>query len=413
MTAGSNASLLQRVSVRLEILQESERRFARELAPHFNLLDPFRVDELAFSRCLAQLLDPSGSHGQGDLFLKPFLEKLGITFDFRTLQNVKVGLEKLTDEGRRIDIVIDSSQAIVGIENKPWAGYQARQLQDYADHLAKIAKGRSWTLVCLDNAEPSESSICRQNRKEYEAKGQFAHLTYDDITNWLANAAPFCQALKVRVFVEELTAHINKEVNGALDMTEEREVESIVSESESNLESALVIAKSLPKIKRRMLKRLLEQLQDNLGKVGLVLDKTEAGFLRESAEYGFNIYSYGTQVFTLRFTFEHPGLDSFYWGITTFKGEIQPGDEPAAKEIFNILERKFQTGSENKWWVWWTYAGVGPFSAEYTDWSSSARPWVSINDGTLAEQIAELAREVYNELSNKGNLLLGEVVDSN
>lgn len=418
MATKSIAGFLDQVFGRLEILRESERRFSRELAPRFNLLKLFQIKEFTLSRCLAHLLDPNEAHGQGDLFLKSFCKLLGIEGEQGKLETAVVSLEHLTRTGRRIDIFIELEGIAIGIENKPWAGYQDRQLEDYADHLIGIARGRKWMLVCLDNNELSEETLLEEKRQKYEENKQFAHLTYDDVVSWLASTAPFCRALKVRIFAEELTAFIRREVNGALDMTQEREVEAMISENESNLEAALAVSKSLPAVKRRLLERLLEQLHVELKEVGLKMDeKEETGFLNQTAEYGFNIFPQADGVFTLRFTFERSGLDYFYWGITTFKGKIEPEHQAAASEIHKIMENSKITensvhgGRNNKWWAWWKHADTSPFSSELRDWSSSTKPWMEIKERTLAKTIAKLAREVYDEFNGKEYLLAGQTAD--
>lgn len=407
MTASSISSFLEQVSVRLEVLRECERRFSRELAPYFNPLDLFRVDELALSRCLAHLLDPFGSHGQGDLFLHAFCELLDMGNIPTPGWDTKVRLEDPTDDGRRLDIVIDSGEFMIGIENKPWAGYQERQLEDYADHLAESSGERYWFLVCLDNKEPASLNIVRSILKDHEPRGSFVHLTYDAVLDWLLGSAAFCRALKVRVYVEELAAYIKKEVNGSLDMTQEREVEPIISESESNLEAAFAVAKCLPSYKRKLLESLLAQLRKELGEEGLQLGEREDGFLRQSAEYGFNVCSGNRQAFTLRFTFERAGLNGFYWGITTFQERIPSKHKEAASDIYDVMNAKFHGGPANVWWAWWSYADTNAFSSELADWSSSAKPWIKIEDGSLAKQIARLAKEVYDQFIGKEHLLLG------
>src|SRR6266700_3710260 len=44
----------------------------------FNPLTRLKIDETMHSQILGDLLDPDGTHGQGDVFLVPFLEELGI-----------------------------------------------------------------------------------------------------------------------------------------------------------------------------------------------------------------------------------------------------------------------------------------------------------------------------------------------
>ena len=55
---------------RLETARALERQLDAHLARRFNVFDYLRRDELGLSRIVADLLNPEGKHGQGDIFLK-------------------------------------------------------------------------------------------------------------------------------------------------------------------------------------------------------------------------------------------------------------------------------------------------------------------------------------------------------
>jgi len=92
------------------------------------------------SAFLAELLNPNGSHGQKDAFLKLFLKSFCFKNNPINSESCKVEVEKHTGfineqgtEGGRIDIVItdtESKHQII-IENKIYAGDQANQLFRY------------------------------------------------------------------------------------------------------------------------------------------------------------------------------------------------------------------------------------------------------------------------------------------
>ena len=137
---------------------------APRLSP-FELLNP---SENTLSRVVGDLFDPKGSHGQGPLFLNALLVKLGLprvgVRDF-----ISVGREVLTQQRRRIDLVIETPAVLLGIENKPWAGQQCNQLSDYLRDLkARAGKKRS-VLVFLSDQE------------EKTAKGEVARMPYQAV----------------------------------------------------------------------------------------------------------------------------------------------------------------------------------------------------------------------------------------
>ena len=82
---------------------------------------------------IAELLNPSGSHGQGDKFLTLFLNILNQADSFTGTQNAKVFKEKSFNKGRdRVDILIELKDDVLLIENKVDAEDGNRQLERYS-----------------------------------------------------------------------------------------------------------------------------------------------------------------------------------------------------------------------------------------------------------------------------------------
>lgn len=120
-----------------EQLQELEQRLGR-----FNIFDALAVAkrELQHSNFLSWLLDPYGSHGQGDLFLKAVLIDLlrqapadrrpfsPVMIDGRELRGVVI-----KREWRNIDLLItcEDPPFVVAIENKVHSSEHSQQLERY------------------------------------------------------------------------------------------------------------------------------------------------------------------------------------------------------------------------------------------------------------------------------------------
>src|SRR5437867_1153829 len=62
---------------RLEIQNKSKSQLDRHLASEFSVFKFIDIDENKLSDILVMLLDPRGVHGQQDLFLKLFIDRLG------------------------------------------------------------------------------------------------------------------------------------------------------------------------------------------------------------------------------------------------------------------------------------------------------------------------------------------------
>jgi hypothetical protein len=121
---GALAPLLDHwIEVRTEIAASN-----RAHGGNFNPLVKLKIDETRHSRILGDFLNPEGSHGQGNLFLLPFLKDLGIP-------EPDVGLWRVTVEIGRIDILIwrnEPRKSAVIIENKSnGAGDQMNQIYRY------------------------------------------------------------------------------------------------------------------------------------------------------------------------------------------------------------------------------------------------------------------------------------------
>jgi len=94
-------------------IQEKENIKSKEESIRFNVLNFFHIDETLHSRLLGFFLDKNASHGQGDLFLRKFIEKLGYG-------DYEIGKWKVTIEKQRIDILIErkTPHSAIIIENK-------------------------------------------------------------------------------------------------------------------------------------------------------------------------------------------------------------------------------------------------------------------------------------------------------
>jgi len=94
----------------------------------YNPIARIKINETTHSRIIGDLLDPNGTHGQGNLFLVPFLEELGIP-------EPNTGLWHVTVETGRVDILIWRNlpeKCAVIIENKSnGAGDRPNQIYRY------------------------------------------------------------------------------------------------------------------------------------------------------------------------------------------------------------------------------------------------------------------------------------------
>lgn len=197
----------------LEIEYRVRKKINRYLAMDFNVFFLFPINENTISDIIAFLLDPEASHGQGYLFLKLFLEVLKEknevlnkkleTFEIcNTHPEVWVIREKATYTGRSIDIFVKLPGFVIGIENKPWAKEQDKQLTDYYEFLEK-AKEKDHLLIYLDGYG-RESKTIGEEKEFLKKEGKFLELSYNKFLKpWLKRCYSVCKAEKVKIFLKD------------------------------------------------------------------------------------------------------------------------------------------------------------------------------------------------------------------
>jgi hypothetical protein len=118
----------------MQLLQEELTRIQKDggwLSGPESLMDVLAIEwlEVHHSRVIAWLLDPSGQHGLGDLFLRSFVNA-STGRDPGEVGQVSVNCEVTTADDRRADIVVWGPTFTIIIENKVSAGEQPHQCDD-------------------------------------------------------------------------------------------------------------------------------------------------------------------------------------------------------------------------------------------------------------------------------------------
>lgn len=402
-------NLLADVGFQLGTLREAKKRFSHRLAPDFRIFDFLRTDENGLSTCIAHLLDPNGKHGQGPVFLKAFLEIVGVTDSWLEKNSAcQVLTEKRANGLRRIDIYLDLGAAgIIGIENKPWAGDQDLQLADYAAYLKTSAGARNWLLVYLSNREPSETSIKPEKLTELRAAETFVRVGFDEIVDWLEACVCRANALVVQVFVEELIKFIDSNINGKLDMSEDEETREEILKTGQSLVAAFEVSKAMKGVKEKLLNTFHSDLATLLARRGFQLIWENGLENKWQGNMGFGVKFDSAHRFFLRFEFEYTDLTGLFWGVAREDASVER-DASQWDAIYKVMDENFgRTWGQNNVWPWYSRIADAGIGSQLENWSLSSTPWVMIAQGEsgLASKICELTDRVHDAFKSEPHLL--------
>ena len=276
---------------RLEAARTVERELNRQLARRFNAFDYLRPDEQGLSKMIRDLLDPEGPHGQGQIFLRLFLEKVG--FDCGAdMRNSRACVELEIEGRRRLDVAvrIDDDRHCLAIENKPFAGDQEDQIKDYLDWLRKNYGDRFLLIYLSPRGEaPSGSSVEPADLRDEagNATRTFRIMPYhraedgagDDefapfragfgLADWLRECREHCDVERLRWFLREAETFCEREFGGSAMTTGEHEmIKDFLLADDRNLATACAIQPALRKIDEEISRQFLETIADRLVALG-------------------------------------------------------------------------------------------------------------------------------------------------
>ncbi len=403
MSKAEVEQLLQEFNTWFASEQKAQERYQAQLAPEFSLIDYLRNDEMALSKYLALLLNPLGTHGQGDLYLKRFLDVPGMqkVADLIDLSSaVQVDTEYYLPNGRRIDIYLRSNSGGLGVENKPWAADQANQLRDYAEYLHNQFSDGKWLLIYLCNDEVKEYSLPASTPPHL--KDRVIWLSFFQLAEWLESCVPHTRALPVKVFVEALGRFVNERINGESMIDNRDELTALVLRNEANTRSAFLIAQQLREVKQRLLENFIEFLRKELADlkgVEIHLDPSLADGARRYA--GFHIQFHPDDSYILRCDFERTNHGNFYYGIRLLNDTApKKGWKQRNQEVRHAMNELFAfDGEYTDTFPWWTHDfRIGMGISVPSDWGMSPDAWLMLRDHddmSFAAGLVKMARRLH------------------
>jgi len=272
---------------RVKLLVDKYEEIERITGEKFNVFSILGLssDELAHSKFIANLLNPKGSHGQGDIYLKLFIDCMKEKFLTQTEENTNLISEDsnihvldmfetekakcLTekhvgkvsfknDEGGRIDIYLESSTNEIIIENKVYAGDQYKQLKRYN----KFAPNAP--IFYLTRLDCDKVSLASKNDL---IEGQhFFSVSYEtDILNWINRCVELSATIPfIRETLRQYSNLIKRLTNQETKRIMKNEIYELIKTSKENYLIAKSINNSFNEIAPNYYREILEYLKTEL-----------------------------------------------------------------------------------------------------------------------------------------------------
>lgn len=385
---------LSELTPRLRAARKAERERERHLAPRFNVFRYLREDELGLSRIIADLLDPTGAHGQGTSFLEAMLDALPETrgrfggLRSESINPISVAREHCTTTGRFIDVTVDIPTATgrfcLAFENKPYASDQHGQVKSYLKYLRE-EYGTRFLLVYLPPVHrwPDEDSLPRAQRALWPDHFRIMPYTGSDISlkNWFATCRKLCNADRVSWLLSDAEVFCQQRFGESTMTTnpDTRFVRTYLSNNPSHMSAALAVHDAWRLVRVEMCKRFLEHLRNALeDKLTMVLPGFEGNF-GVKQRYGEKNKNASALWITrdawlpyddlppdqegrnaIMLQSEGRGRNGWYWGVSSPKapGGMTPAEQERHKRLCEALLRHglSLTHSKGDWWAQWEYA---------------------------------------------------------
>jgi hypothetical protein len=352
--------LFSELNATLKSTREIRKAYNKQIAFEFNALEFIWPDENKISEILAYFLNPFGKHGQGNLFLKSFME-IVCSEDVVSLYSeseVEIKREHSTFEGRRIDILISfkNRDYVIGIENKIYDHTQDQpsQISHYNKELENLQKSGNYLLLYLApiGKELSEGSLSKVEREALEKANKFKAISYEAdiiplIEKWQLN----CQAIRVKSFLQDFEQYLKNKYTGEKFMDEKNVIVKKATDS-ANIEAALSIIQNAENIYKELLLQLKGDLEKNKPD-GLTL---KWDLKREQRYANFSFYSVALDRLNLKieFAFDKSYCQDFFFGFPR-KNPEQKLDDNLVKKLVELFNARFGISFKSDTWECWVY----------------------------------------------------------
>lgn len=381
---------IQNLLNQISIINKKNEEIIEASGGRFNMFGVLGVDhyENTHSAIICEFLNPKGSHGLKDQFLKAFVEHYikehenSIDFFCRfETRTAKAQTEFPTQDGR-IDILIeDNNGHAIIIENKIYAIDQWEQLSRYNKFALANYKSGNYIILylTLDGVEASE-----QSGKDVD----YFKISHSDfIIKWLEKCVSISSRFPlVRETIIQYINHLRKLTNQDMSTNSKNEIIELLAKSPENIEAAFLITNSINHLKQLLindLKMIVEEIarEENL-------DFSFKGNWNESWQ-GFNFTRKEWKYIKIGFEFQSKNFGALEYGIT-WKSNDKPN------EIRELIRQTFG-GKRSEGWPFYT-----SLESPYYDWGYSSAPWIGLTNGETKKIIKSKITFISERVKNFG-----------
>ena len=337
-----------------ELLSEAHKIIEKYDTINLNTNKGFNVfsaiiknDEVKNSAFIAELLNPQGTHGQGSVFLKLFVDLINENISLKSNLNPlksSVFVEKSIDKeaienenenekGGFIDIFITDYKNCIVIENKIDAGDQQRQLIRYYNH-CKNRNYETTILYLTPNGRPATKEST--DEKLIEGKDYHCISYHNHIFEWLRTCKENCNDEHLKNIIYNYLNYI------VTNFKQYRIMKEITPTLEKNLEAAKEISKnfdsaliSVSTALRKAVKELVEtKLKEKYPQVKISLSKK---FKNLRDDYFSSIYIDNIDGNLIVESFNTKGI---FYGGGLFIGKFSESENPPYSNHRIIIKNK-------------------------------------------------------------------------
>lgn len=367
-------------------VSRNKRRESGDMFNIFEILKAEHYEVSTHSAILAELLNPKGSHGCTDLFLKSFLEVLDQKEFFQNLCDVTIevensigALDNNKEYGGRIDLIIhEKHNSAIIIENKIYADDQDKQLYRYCRYAQSTYKKSIVLYLTLDGKTPSEKTTKGDDTK-IKVDPQSISYQYH-IKRWIENSIEKVYSkTNLQNSLKQYLQVINKLTNQDMNSISKEKLVELLSSPE-NMNNALLIRDTiddaLDMFMRNVFVPQLEKISQELN-----LKYSLYGNHWYDTYAGFIFYKEEWKHFTLGFEFGS-SLRNFYYG---FKHKDDKNWSSEVKDMQMELLNRFEGKPSQPWWACYKNFPI-------TNWNNE-ETIEKINNGQMKIMLKEIIED--------------------